>query len=539
MSTGSITTSGLGSGIDIEGLLEKMREVEARSVSTLETRKTIYEGTISAYDIVKTSINSLNTALGQLLNPSLYDARSAVLTNAKAAGVTVTKAAEVGSYKLDIKKLAEAQKVVTKDRFEKPETVVGEGKLTISLGSYDSGTNTFNSSKTVDIDIDSSNNTLSGIRDAINASDSGVTATIVNDGKGNRLVLTSKETGEENAFTVDVTGGTGDLNKLAYTPVTGGTSAMDSLQVAQDAEFTIDGIEMTSKTNTVDFAIKGMTITLQETEKTTITVSQTTDGLKESIQSFVNAYNEMNTVYRESMKYDKESDTAGALNGETAMRSFMDQMRRVVGNTVDNIPGGAKNLTEIGITFAKDGSLSIDNEKLDKALADPGKNVGALFRSTGTTTTKGVTFVSAASSLKAGKYEYDLKRDASGVITGTINGQEITVNGNQVSAGGITLLFEDGQTELKGSMYYTDGTIAKMRSTIDTALSDKGSIGRRIESLGKMVEDVDDRVSTLNSRINMRMDRLRLSLNNMDIYLQKMDSLSQFLSQKLTNNNSK
>lgn len=534
MSTGAITTSGLGSGVDIEAIIEKMTEIEQRPVQMLSNQKTIYQGRISAYEIVEASVKSLDLALGALLDPGKFDAKSGTVSNSSVASLVTGKSAEIGTHKLDVHQLAEAQKVVTAAGFDEADTVVGTGKVKISLGSYDADADAFTATKSLTIDINSGNNTLSGIRDSINAANAGVTASIVNDGKGNRLVLTGTTTGEKNAFTVDVSDATDRLGELNYTPVTTGTSSMSLLETAQDAKFSIDGIEMVSGTNTAGAAIKGLSITLQGTGKTNITVASTTESLKDSITKFIDAYNELNTVYRESTKYDKDTDTAGALNGETSMRSFMEQIRRTISASATNIPGGATTFTQIGISVQKDGSLKVDDTKLDAALADPKMNVSALFKSTGTATTKGVTFISAATTVKEGKYNYDLKRDSAGNITGTINGSAVKINGNQVSAGGITLLFEEGQTALTGSVYYSNGIIGKMRSTVDAATSmTSGALGKRVDSLKKMIEDVDTRMATHNGRIAVRMNRLRMQLNTMDTLMARMDSLSKFLSQKL------
>jgi flagellar hook-associated protein 2 len=213
-----------------------------------------------------------------------------------------------------------------------------------------------------------------------------VTATIVNDGSGspNRLVLTSTQTGEKSSMRISVDGDATLQNLLNNDPA--GTQNLKQTAVAQNAKLNVNGIDVTSATNTVKEAIQGATLTLVNTGKTGLSMKENTAGVKTAINDFVKAYNSLQSTAASLTTYDADTNTAAALVGDSTLRNLQTRIRQALTTPQAGGANDMKVLTEIGVAFQKDGTLAVDSDKLDKALAANLKGVANLFSSaTGST----------------------------------------------------------------------------------------------------------------------------------------------------------
>ena len=195
------------------------------------------------------------------------------------------------------------------------------------------------------------------------------------------LVISSKDTGAAQAFRLS---GTGALAGFGY-DAGNADPGLATIQSAQDARLSIDGLAITRSSNTVSDAIEGVTLSLvKPTEgETAVTVARDDDTAKKAIDEFAKAYNELNTLIRSQTSYNAETKKAGTLNGDSSMRSIQSQLRTALGNPISGL-SGAKMLSDAGISFKTDGSMSVDSTKLTEALADPSKKIGELFAGNGT-----------------------------------------------------------------------------------------------------------------------------------------------------------
>ena len=159
---------------------------------------------------------------------------------------------------------------------------------------------------------------------------------------------------------------------------------MVSVQTAQDATVKIDGLSITRASNTISDAIEGVTLKLVKPTdgEATIAVSRDDEPAKKAIDDFAKAYNELNSLIRSQTNYDSASKKAGALNGDSSVRSIQTQIRGVFANPISGLDG-AKMLSEIGLSFKSDGSMVVDSTKLGEALADPALKVSQLFGGNG------------------------------------------------------------------------------------------------------------------------------------------------------------
>jgi len=342
----AITSLGVGSGLALESLVQNLMSIERQPLNDLLKKVSSFNTKISAMGTLASKLSALQTA-GKNLKPDVLQSAmdkfgtfKATLSDEKVASVAVGSGALTGSYKLDVTQLAQAQK-----SFFDSSSFDGD-PIEFTFG--DSSKN---------FTVAPSSNDLTSIANAINRADGGVTATIVNGKDGQQLILTGKE-GTENAFTVSAGVSSGPINQIQ----------------AQDAELKIDGIAITSSSNTVKDAVTGVSIQLKELGSTTVTVeAEHSEKLKKGLEDFVKAFNDVVGTLKSLGSYDAEKKVAGALNGNSLLREAQSTLRGLVfdqsSEFVDK-DGFAMSLSKLGITFQKDGTLSLDNDKLTKAIND-------------------------------------------------------------------------------------------------------------------------------------------------------------------------
>ncbi|MCX7205163.1 MAG: flagellar filament capping protein FliD [Proteobacteria bacterium] len=453
-----ISSLGSGSGMDLNGLIDKLMTAEKAPLKDLLLKEASYQAKISAYGSVKSALSAFQNSVKALSSVQGFKSTSATLADTSIATVTSSSLAQPGSYSLEVSQLAQNQKL-TSSSFSTPNAGIGTGTLTIQFGTV----NTQNTESTADdtftgnanvkkaafsVTIDEKNNTLSGIRDAINSSKSntGVSASILNDGTGNRLVLTSKDTGAENSLKISVSDAdgnstdTGGLSALAYDPA--GVRNLTETQAAKDAKFKIDGISVSKPTNLVGDAIQGLTINLTKVSSptstgaitlapTTITVGSDLNGIKDSIKGFVKAYNELNKTLKEVSSYTPGNGAAAAkaapLNGESSIRAIQNQMRSVV-NQMQGEGSYFQSLSDVGVSFSgyttdakgvivggasPKGDLVLNEAKLQVAITSHPNDVANLFTVNGVASNSQITFLSGSLATQAGNYAVEVTTPAS------------------------------------------------------------------------------------------------------------------------------
>jgi flagellar hook-associated protein 2 len=281
--------------------------------------------------------------------------------------------------------------------------------------------------------IDSSNNTLQGIMAAINKGNFGVTASIVSDGSTgtnatpNRLILTSSATGQSSTMKITLAGSGGDdpdpalVSLLAYDPA--GTQNLSQKAAASDTKATVNGIDVTSSSPGISGAITGVTISALKVGSSTLTVSKDTVALTSSVTSFVKAYNDLNTQITSLTGYDADTKTGGPLLGDSTVRNLQASIRRQLSSSITGLQDTSlTNLSQIGISFQKDGTLTLDNAKLSKAIDSNYNDIAGLFAAVGRGTDPDIAFVSSSSKTVAGDYKIDITQLAT---QGTLQGSTV------------------------------------------------------------------------------------------------------------------
>jgi flagellar hook-associated protein 2 len=394
MATTGISGSG---GIDVAALVSQLMTIERQPLDRLDTKETSYKAKLTALGLIKSQVSGFQTAVKAL---GSSDSSSLLAFNATSSDTTVFSAsagstAVAGTYSLNVTSLAQRQSLVAAGATSKT-AAISDGTattVTFDFGTIDnvppgtltngvySGAN-FTSNGTVipPITIDGSNNTLEGIRDAINAANAGVSATIVNDGSATpyRLVLTSSNSGASNSLKITTSGGDGTIDALlGHDP--GGLPAAQHLNqtvAAQNAVFTVNGISISKSSNTVTDAIQGVTLTLsKEATPATLTVARDTTAISDKVAAFVKAYNDTYTAVKNASAYKSSS----ALEGDSTLRGFQTQLRDIASAAVSG--GTMTQLFEVGITFNASGVMQLDSAKLNSAMSTNFSDFANLFNS--------------------------------------------------------------------------------------------------------------------------------------------------------------
>ncbi len=362
----ALSSPGIGSGLDVNSIVTQLVAIERRPIEQLALRKTTLNSELSSYGLLQSYMSNLQSAATQLTKPDFWNQYGIASSAADTVSASSTADASPASYQVEVSKLAQATSL-SSNAFA-ADNAFDAGTMTISVGA-----------NAVDVAIEAGD-TLDAVRNKINAADAGVTASIVRDAGGARLLITGNATGADNAVTVATTAG--NLKAFSYPP--DGADGMTRRLEARQAEFTINGIALTSATNLLSGVIDGVSLTLSKETATpvTVTVSRNTDALRKGIQDFVNAYNEANKYLSQQTKYDGATSTAGALQGDRAAVGLQQRLRSLVQESSDASPAFGR-LSDLGLELQRDGSLKVNDTKLNAALENP-KALALAFSTTTT-----------------------------------------------------------------------------------------------------------------------------------------------------------
>ena len=347
----AISSAGIGSGLDVAKIVEQTVAAEKIPLKKLEYKAEGIQTQISTYGEIKSLTSKLGDIASKLTRDSAWNGVTISSSNSTITG-TMTGIAAPGTYNIKVTQLAQAQTTVIGGAdavaLAKDETMGASGNIKLKMGAVEK-----------DISV-SGSDTLTKIATKINEAEMGIQASVVTDVDGKeRLMLRSKETGTDKAFTVD----------LSAAPTVLG---QNTTQNAQNAKVELNGLVVESSANTFANTIPGMSFTVSEVTSTaaTLNVKADTEAMKKNIQEFVDTYNELNDLLTQSTKYVEESKTAGVLQGDSATVSLQNSLRMLT-QGISGSTGGLTRLAEIGIQMQEGGKLSTDTTKLDKALTNP------------------------------------------------------------------------------------------------------------------------------------------------------------------------
>jgi flagellar hook-associated protein 2 len=474
----SISSLGIGSGVLTSDLVDQLVAAERRPTEVRLDQKTERtEALISAYGMLRSAVTELRLPMRQLGSADAMKSFSATSSGSNIdVSVDASKASR-GSYSLDVKSLAQSQALASRDVFaDRDATSVGRGTMTLQVGD-----------KTTNITIDSSNDTLQGLANAINEANAGVSAGVIDTGNGFQLVLSADETGEANAVNISVTedGAAPGLSRFAFD--TADPENMDGMRqtiAASDAVMEINGVEIRRATNTIENVVDGLTFNITGEGKSTIKVEQDTAAVAERVQAFVDKFNELQGTIRELSSFDSETGQGSILTGDSTVRNIQNQLKRVL---TDIIPGlenaSVRSLADVGIgTDFRTGELQFDSQKFQQQLRENPDDVTALFAEQGRTSDSQVEFVRSGSNTQPGNYDINVTQMAS---RGTLNyAIPDTADAIQVQADNSFTFRVDGATNATVSIAAGDYSGADFAAAIQEALRNNSALsaaGRSVQ----------------------------------------------------------
>ena len=379
----SISTLGVGSGLDLSSILDSLEAAEKSTLTPISKQQSSYTAKL------KSALESFQTANTALNKADLFTATSTT-SSSSAFSATTTGSAIAGKYTISVSQLAQAQTLTTKNS-QKDSKAAIDSVLTIQQGG---------GKDPVTIDISAGNSSLSGIRDAINNAKAGVSASIINVGNGEyRLSITANDTGSNNAMKLSVSGDSALESFMGYNGTPGDSSnGMIESVTAQNAKLTVNNVEIENSSNTISDSLEDITLNLNDvtTGNQTLTISKDTSKAENAVKAWVDAYNTLQDTFSSLTKYtavdagaESQDSSNGALLGDSTLRTIQTQLKTLLANTHSS--SNYKTLAQIGITSdASTGKLEIATDKLQTALKNDAAGIGEMFigdgKSTGVTT---------------------------------------------------------------------------------------------------------------------------------------------------------
>ena len=376
MESGRISSPGLGSNLDVAGIVSKLMEVEQQPLFQLASREAGLQAQISLVGQIQSALSNFQTAAKALDTSAAKATFKATSSDSAILSAAATETAAAGSYAVTVSQIAQAQRLSSVGQASKT-AAIGAGTAstltltfgTISGGSFDAQTGRYTGatfaadagSVPFTVDIGATNNTLEGIRDAINARKAGVTASIVNDGSATpyRLVLSVEATGAKRSLKIDVAGEAALQTLLAHDPAA--TQNLSQLRTAQNARLSIDSISIESAQNSVTGVIDGVTLEAKATGTVSVNITRDHASLSGALAQLVKAYNEANKAVSDATAKGKP------LQGDTGTNSHLSRLRTQIG-ALRNSSDTFQSLSQLGVAFQRDGSLTFDATKLQAAL---------------------------------------------------------------------------------------------------------------------------------------------------------------------------
>lgn len=473
-------------GVDVNAIVQQLMTVENQSITKLNAKEAVYQAKLSAIGTIKGAVSNFEGVMNKLGNVSAFQSNIASSSDSTKVSATTSMNAAAGKYSIEVLALARSQTVVANGKADVTASIGTGVPTTISLdmgsisgtsvaGKYNSGTTFISNGTGVrSMVIDASNNSLQGIRDAINASASGITANIINDGGASpyRLVITSTNAGSNQSVKISVSGDATISSLLSQDPTSPTGQNLTETIAAQNTDITVNGVPVSKPSTLISDVMQGVSINVKGlTSGTPIVIDVTKDktAMATAVNDFIKAFNGLSTELSRVSSYDPATKKGAILQGDATVRMVQSRLRDILNKPV-NDSGSITNLSQIGVTFQRDGTLALDAARFDKIVSSNFKDMAKLFAVSGSATDSLIGFNAATSATATGTYSVDVsslatKASAVGsispsslVIDGTNNqftmnvrGISTSINLTQGTYGSIQALASELQTQINGN----------------------------------------------------------------------------------------
>lgn len=425
----NIESLGVGSGLLTADLVDQIIAAERKPTELrLDRRQAEVEAKITAYGEIRSALDKVQSAASSLSSGALIRKTTVTSSDSSALSATTSSTAEPGNYRIAVDEVASSHTLASK-AYASVNDTVGTGSLTFSFGTteYDEGSGDYTGFEqdagraSFTIDITSGNNTLAGLRDTINKDVEGVTANLVFDGTGYRLLLASEETGKNNSLEIVATGDAG-LQSLAYNASQNDPdNNMQETQRGSDAVIRVNGLEVTSASNQINEVIRGVTLNVnQETTGTiNLNVARSTGEVADKMEAFVAAYNEFKFIYDEVNKFNPDNNEGGLLLGDSALRSTYSQVRSGLNAIVENLVGANfRSLADVGLQTdqTKGFELQFNRSKFEQALTANAEAMSGLLATQQVVSDSQVRYVTQSAKTQPGEYDVVIDKAATQAV---------------------------------------------------------------------------------------------------------------------------
>ena len=514
---------GINSNLDTGGILDNLVTLQRQPITIVEAKRALEEAKLLSFQDLKdrlqnfkSVVNTLNTETRFLTTTGVFSNNNSTDNN-DVASLTTTSSATSGTFSLVVNNLARETKLLSSG-FAETSSEVGTGTLSITVGTT-----------VTKLTIDSSNNTLDGIRLAINNSGANVQANFINDGSATnpvKLVISGNQTGADNAVSVSASNtlfGFGQVSPISFTET----------QAAQNASFVLDGVAVSKASNTVTDVIGGTTLTLESAGSGIITLSPDEEAIKEKVQNYVDGYNELNLHLNSELALTESTGETGVLFANYTVQNLQQQLREAVSGEVLGVDGVFSFLSQVGVRTQSDGTLSVDDGSISSAIANNISNVTQLFSSSGSSSSSAVTFVGFTDNTVQGGYQV---RVSGGVVQLAASGSNTFVdavgNGNfyagapGTDAEGLNFRIADLSDGDYGTLTLSVG-VAQITNRILARLTDAsldGPLEAEIDSATDTITDFDQTIADLEERLVLFETSTRARFTNLEVVLGRLNA---------------
>jgi flagellar hook-associated protein 2 len=459
-----ISSAGIGSGLDVNSIVSQLMAVERQPLQLMQQQASVFQTQLSVFGSLQSHMTTIGDAARKLADATLWTQTSPSSSDPSSVAVTSTTAAKPGTLLVGVSQLAQAQSA-SSGVYSASSAAVGTGTLHIDLGTWSdgyAGFTTKSGSTGIDITIGDSDNTLAGIRDKINAANAGVTATVLNDASGSRLVLNSSTTGADNGFRITVADASdgsnidaAGLSGLAFDPPSGTTTT--AVQKGLNLQGTINGAAVTSATNTLTNVVDGATLTASKvtTSPVTVTIGADTTSMKAAITAFVTAFNDTSKYLHDETSYNADTKTSAPLQGDSLAVGLLNKLRSTLGGS-SGASAAFHTLSDIGLELQRDGTIKVNDTKLSAALSGNLAEVGKLFSHVDTVNAANNGFGKLFSALSDNSVGTD------GMITGRTNGLNSRIKHNQTDQDNFNTRMDGVEARMRAQYTALDTQMAQL-----------------------------------------------------------------------------
>jgi flagellar hook-associated protein 2 len=515
---------------EITSLIQQASTAYQAPATALQSQEQPIQTQISALGKVQSALSSLQSALSGLSDVQSLAQFSVTTSPSSTVTASVTNAAAAGTYNLSNIQLAQAQSLISSG-FASASSSLGAGSIAIQVGS----------GPAVTVNIASGQDTLTGIANAINQADAGVQATVVYNGSSYYLSLTGGSTGTAGAFTVT---GSGGLSAFSYSPGATTTSGLTQLQAATDASFSLNGIPITSGSNTVTGVVPGLTLNLNASGSATVTVSQDVSALDQAADGLVSALNNVLQTINQYASYSPSSG-AGPLLGDVGLQVLRNNLLNAISSPASGIaPDSAYNsLSAVGFTINSDGTVMLNDQTFESAAQSNYAAVAGLLGGSAVADNANVA-VQAIGGAQPGAYPIDITANAGGSVAGTVNGQAASGTGGVLAvtgagpAQGLTLQIASGATGSLGQVTVGEGLYGTLSGLVNAALATGGGVTGEINSLNDTLDSMNQQISQLQQQAQQETATLTQQFSNAQATLSQLTTVSDFLTTYLNQESS-